>query len=303
MKDSVCGMSKSISVTSAICATVLLGLLASACASGGAIPYTQDPPIARDIDALYARLDKAAAPQSFIKAQELGEVTYSGFKAPIRLYSIYNRSGFKYKVFLSGGIHGNEPAGTETLARFIESLARDPALYSNISFEIVPLTNPWGWAHDKRYNRDGIDINRDLAPQRSQEARIMAGYLKENRYDLMIDDHEDPSASGFYMYQYAMPSQDLSRKAIAAVRAGGLPIEQNVNMVILKTDDGLIDAPMWGLWYMRATNQIGVPNYSRLYNCDSVYTVETATRLNYDDRLSAHRMARQIILDELVIKQ
>ena len=296
-------MSKSTAVTSAICAIVLLGLPASACASGGAIPYTQDPPIARDIESLYTRLEKAVAPQSFIKAQDLGEVVYSNFKAPVRLYSIYNRSGFKYKVFLSGGIHGNEPAGVETLARFIELLAQDPALYGNVSFEIVPLTNPWGWAHDVRYNGDGIDINRDLAPQRSQEARIMTGYLKENHYDLMIDDHEDPSASGYYMYQYAMPSQELSRKVIAAVRAGGLPIEQNVNMVILKTNDGLIDAPMWGLWYMRATSQIGVPNYSRLYNSDNVYTIETATRLDYEDRLSAHRKARQITLDELAIKQ
>lgn len=277
-------------------------LCMAACASGGAKPYTEDPPVSRDTGALYERLDQAAAPQSFIKVHDLGEVVYGNFKAPIRLYSISNRSGFKYKVFLSGGIHGNEPAGTETLARFIESLARDPALYGNVSFEIVPLTNPWGWAHDVRYNRDGIDINRDLAPQRSQEARIIAGYLKENRYDLMIDDHEDPSASGFYMYQYAMPSQDLSRNVIAAVRAGGLPIEQNVNMVILKTEDGLIDAPMWGLWYMRATNQIGVPNYTRLYNCDNVYTVETATRLDYEDRLLAHRVARQIILDALAAK-
>ena len=293
-------MIKSASISSVVCAIVLLVLLAPACASGGAKPYAEDPPVARDIAALYARLDKAVAPQSFIKVQDLGEVAYGSFKAPVRLYSIFNRSGFKYKVFLSGGIHGNEPAGVETLALFIESLARDPALYGNVSFEIVPLINPWGWAHDVRFNRDGIDINRDLAPQRSQEAHIMAGYLKQDRYGLMIDHHEDPAASGFYMYQYAMPSQELSRKAIAAVRAGGLPVEQNVNMVILKTDDGLIDAPMWGLWYMLATGQIGVPNYSRLYNSDSVYTIETATSLDYRARLSAHQKARQIILDGLV---
>lgn len=281
---------------------LIMALCMAACASGGIKPYAEDPPIARDIDGLYSRLDKAVAPQSFIRVQDLGEVVYGSFKAPIRLYSIYNRSSNKYRVFLSGGMHGNEPGGVETLARFIESLARDPSQYGSVSFEIIPLTNPWGWAHDVRHNRDGIDINRDFAPQRSQEARIIAGYLKENRYDLMIDDHEDPDASGFYMYQYAMPSQALSRKVIAAVRAGGLPIEQNVNMVILKTDDGLIDAPMWGLWYMRATNQIGLPNYARLYNSDNVYTVETATRLSYEDRLAAHQKARQIILDDMTSK-
>lgn len=35
-------------------------------------------------------------------------------------------------------------------------------------------------------------------------------------------------------------------------------------MIILRTDDGVIDAPMWGLRYMRLTDQLSVTNFLRL---------------------------------------
>lgn len=280
----------------------LLALLAAsaACASGSVAPYATEPPVKRDIAAFYDRIEHASAPQSFTQIKTLGEVSYSGYKAPIKLVSIANRSGFKYRIFLSGGIHGNELAGAETNARFIEALASDASLFPNIAFDIVPITNPWGWSHDQRYNGDGKDVNRDFASFASQEARIMSNYLEGKRYDLMIDDHEDPDGKGFYMYQYAESGQSLSRRVISAVKGMGFPIEQDVNMVILKTDDGLIDAPMWGLWYMKATGQLSFPNYCRLYKSDLVYTVETPTRLQYEDRVSIHSKVREIILQDLL---
>jgi murein peptide amidase A len=272
------------------------------CASGSIVPYAAEPPVIRDISAFNDRLERAVAPQSFVQVKTLGEVVYGTYKAPIKLYSVYNRAGFKYKVFLSGGIHGNEPAGAETEARFIEGLMSNAGIFPSISFDIIPITNPWGWGHDTRYNADGKDINRDFATFTSQEARIISSYLEGKHYDLMIDDHEDPGAKGFYIYQYAMQDQSLARKVIGAVRQMGYPIEQNVNMVILKTDDGLIDAPLWGLWYMKATGQLSFPNYCRLYKSDRVYTVETPTSLNYEDRLAIHGKVREILLQDLLSK-
>ena len=57
----------------------------------------------------------------------------------------------------------------------------------------------------------------------------------------------------------------------------GYPIEENVSMVILKTENGIIDAPMWGLRYMRITGQLTLSNYYRLNNSPHVYTIETPT--------------------------
>jgi hypothetical protein len=101
------------------------------------------------------------------------------------------------------------------------------------------------------------------------------------------------------MYQYANPDIRLSRKAIETVRNLGYPIEQNVNMVILRTKDGLINAPMWGLWYMKLTRQLSITNYFRLNNSGKVYTVETPTHLAWEDRLTMHRKALEILLDSL----
>jgi len=283
-------------------AVLLLAASLLSCASGGTKPLPLNMPVVRDISAFYNRLDNAVAPQSFIQVKTLGEVVYGEYKAPVKLYSMFNRSGSKYKVFLSGGIHGNEPAGAETLAEFIELLARDPSKYGNISFEMVPIINPWAWSHDVRFNRDGRDVNRDFAALTTQEAKILAGYLQQNRYDIMIDHHEDPDAKGFYLYQYGMPDQSLSRKIIQALKGDGYPAEQDIKMVTLKTDDGLIDAPMWGLWYMRASGQIGSANYSRLYNSDTVHTIETPTRLELKDRLTIHRKAQEMMLEDLHTK-
>lgn len=86
-----------------------------------------------------------------------------------------------------------------------------------------------------------------------QESRIIKKYVDGKKYHLMIDLHEDPDGKGFYMYQYGNPDTSVSRKTIEIIKKMNYPIEQDVNMIMLKTEDGLIDAPMWGLWYMRIT--------------------------------------------------
>jgi hypothetical protein len=71
----------------------------------------------------------------------------------------------------------------------------------------------------------------------------------------------------------------------------GYPIEQNIKMVTLKTENGIIDAPMWGLWYMRLTGQLSIANYYRLNNSRFVFTVETPVNLSWADRLKMQQIA------------
>jgi hypothetical protein len=71
----------------------------------------------------------------------------------------------------------------------------------------------------------------------------------------------------------------------------GYPIEQNIKMVTLKTENGIIDAPMWGLWYMRLTGQLSIANYYRLKNSRFVFTVETPVSLLWADRLKMQQTA------------
>jgi hypothetical protein len=184
--------------------------------------------------------------------------------------------------------------------KLTERLAREKYPYGKAAFDIIPCINPWGWAHHIRFNRDGKDINRDFASFKSQEAAIIRNFVSGRTYDLIIDHHEDPRASGFYIYQYDSPNTTVSRGIIRAMRAQGYPVEQNVKMVVLKTKDGLIDAPRWGLWYMKITRQLSITNYLRLYNSTRVYTIETPTSLKWVDRLRMHLRAQDMLIRHLV---
>jgi hypothetical protein len=68
-------------------------------------------------------------------------------------------------------------------------------------------------------------------------------------------------------------------------------------MVILKTENGIIDAPMWGLKYMRLIGQLSITNYYRLYHSPYVFTVETPTSLPFEDRLIIQRTAVDRLVD------
>jgi hypothetical protein len=138
----------------------------------------------------------------------------------------------------------------------------------------------------------------DLATLRSQEARMIHTFVGERQWDLMLDLHEDPSASGFYIYQYGQPDKITCEKVVAMIESLGYPIEVNVNMVILPTQHGVIDAPMWGLWYMRLTGKLSIANYYRLYNSSRVFTVETPTALPVEDRLNMQRTAVRMLIQD-----
>ncbi len=142
-----------------------------------------------------------------------------------------------------------------------------------------------------RYDSAGIDPDRDFATFASETARAVREIARGRRYDVVLDHHEDPDARGFYLYQYADRDTRPTRGLIAKVRAMGFPVEQDVRMVILRTRDGLIEAPRWGLWYMRASRRLSMTNWLRLEGAAKVYTVETPTRLPFDDRLLLHRTA------------
>jgi hypothetical protein len=192
---------------------------------------------------------------------------------------------------INAAIHGNEPASAEAAARFIEELSGSPDKYENLAIDIIPIVNPWGWVHDTRYNQAGIDINRDFATFRSREADIIKQHIQHAAYDLMLDLHEDPTARGFYLYQYGLDDISACEKIVAAVKDMGYPVEQNVKMVTLETENGIIDAPMWGLWYMRLTGQLSIANYYRLNNSRFVFTVETPVNLSWADRLKMQQAA------------
>lgn len=271
-------------------------LIVCACASGHHAPFRGDLQPRRNLSAFEHRLHQAVSTSRNLSIGEIGRVVYPGFEAPVWRVSFRPDGTARYRILFSAGIHGNEPAGIECALRFIESLAQSPENYRDIAFDIIPQVNPWGWVHDIRFNQAGIDINRDFASFDSQEADIIRQSLGKDEFDLMFDLHEDPSARGFYIYQYGLKDWQVAGRIVAAIEGMGYPVEPDVKMVVLKTKNGIIDAPMWGLHYMRLTGQLSITNYYRLYHSHNVFTVETPTVLPLEDRLKMQRTAVEMLI-------
>jgi murein peptide amidase A len=271
--------------------TILMILLLAflnlvSCASGHQENALENRPQIRELSSLEERLKQAVKENEALSLDVIGEITNDDGSFPLWSVSYNHGVNSDYKkLLICAGIHGNEPAAVETALQFIEKLSAEDNPYSSMNIVILPLLNPWGWSRDIRFNREGLDLNRDFAAFASQEALLIEAYLNGKDYDLIIDSHEDPDASGFYLYQYGNQNQGNSRDVIESVRNFDFPIEQDVNMVILKTDDGLIDAPLWGLWYMKLTRQLSMANFMRLYNSKYVYTVETPTDTPLEKRV------------------
>jgi protein MpaA len=104
----------------------------------------------------------------------------------------------KRTVYISTGIHGDEPAGPVALRELVE-LDRWPA---DIDLIISPCLNPTGLAAKTRENKNGIDLNRDYRTFKSEEVRAHVHWLnKLPPFDFSLVLHEDWEADGFYLYE------------------------------------------------------------------------------------------------------
>ncbi|MGA4577533.1 M14 family metallopeptidase [Limisphaera sp. VF-2] len=107
-------------------------------------------------------------------------------------------AGPSRRIYLSAGIHGDEPAGPLAVQTLLES----GTLPDTHAFWVVPCLNPAGLAANRRENPDGIDLNRDYRHLRSPEVRAhVAWLLQQPSFDLCFCLHEDWEASGFYLYE------------------------------------------------------------------------------------------------------
>lgn len=249
-------------------------------ASGDTKPFPDSTPAVKDIGAVWVELGALCLASLRLNMDQIGMVDYGMFKQPIMVIRYRPDDPKAPRILINAVVHGNEPAGLEAVCTVVRRLVEGKCKLAGMSVDIIPVVNPWGYAHGKRFNKDGRDINRDFSSFNTQEARIMRDFLKDKNYNMMLDLHEDPKADGFYMYQYARDSQTLARKAIEKLQADKAPIEPDRWKTLLKLDRGLLDAPMWGLWYMKLTRQLSLSNYYRLNNSQAVFTIETPIASN-----------------------
>lgn len=106
-----------------------------------------------------------------------------------------NRTG---AIYLSAGIHGDEPAGTEALLAWAQTEGR---ALRRLPLLILPCLNPWGLQHNSRLDRAGQDLNRQWQTASHPLVRAVKSLLIGRCFSLALTLHEDYDARGFYLYE------------------------------------------------------------------------------------------------------
>ncbi|KIE59224.1 deacylase [Methylacidiphilum kamchatkense Kam1] len=189
-------------------------------------------------------------------------------------------------VYLSAGIHGDEPAGVLALIEWLENLASAPSHYQ---FTVIPLINPWGLKHNSRLNEQGIDLNRafhkaDLSP--IKEIRLFL----ENRtpFDLALILHEDYDAHGVYLYE--TPANLCLGKKILEEVSKLCAIDTRPKIEGRKHNGGVLSRPVKKSWFEKNGYPEAIYFYFQL-GCKKIYTIETPSEWDIAKRVQAHLSA------------
>jgi hypothetical protein len=108
---------------------------------------------------------------------------------------------------LVGAMHGDEQIGAELaldLASKILAAGAGGTILASMDLTVVPVSNPWGYENDSRYNRDTVDLNRNFdwawtygdadtckgsSAMSELESKAIAADAKAKLYDLAITMH------------------------------------------------------------------------------------------------------------------
>ena len=99
----------------------------------------------------------------------------------------------KIKVWFQGGLHGDEPAGTETMLYLLNKLLKDPKynlLLDKITLTVVPMANIDGYEKQDRYAANGLDLNRDQVKLLAKESNYLKKAFSEFGAEVAVDFHE-----------------------------------------------------------------------------------------------------------------
>jgi len=235
---------------------------------------------------------------SLQRKRNIGTVKDGGKEHSLSVIEIIHDSALPF-VFISAGIHGDEPAGVTALASFLKESA--PSYARQFNFIIFPLMNPVGRARDTRGNALGADLNRNFsAAVPHDEVHAAKQYLEtlNQKFLCAIDLHEDPtdtaepgfeagdSPRGFYLYEVAPMERKKGEKITAHLATVGFPIAEEKTIYGDPCESGVIFRPP-----VVPENREGSFDQYLLRFAPHTLVFETPTCWEFEKRVAAHKKA------------
>ncbi len=211
---------------------------------------------------------------------------------------IWEKPGNDLHIYLSAGIHGDEPAGPIALLELMKTSFFD----SSAQWSICPILNPSGLLIGTRENADGMDLNRDYLLRSSREVAAHAAWLDLIKTpDLFISLHEDWETNGFYFYEIDLHNApaDRARCILDAVKPWFDP-EPGPEI-----DGHEVDAPGWIYHPAEPDFPENWPEaiFMAKMGCPLSFTFETPSIAVIGDRVAAHSAGVRAICGKLISAQ
>jgi len=221
----------------------------------------------------------------------LGKVETHSSSHPIE--KIVLGRGNSKRVLISAGIHGDEPAGVETICSWIEG--REYLKFINDwEITLIPCINPFGYESGTRVNHEGVDLNRQfksLSPPR-EVALVQSVFL--NPFDLTMELHEDEDSSGYYLYHSGASdlNTDLPFSVLNEVQKV-MPVNSDSEIDGMPARGGVIER----VSNLEKMDWWPMALYALSKGSRTCLTLETAPRFSMENRVDAHLKAIKTALD------
>jgi hypothetical protein len=128
-------------------------------------------------------------------------------------YRPRDRGSSKVRIWIQGGVHGNEPAGDEATQALLGKFDADPewaaSVLAKAELLVLPRYNPDGEFYFQRTLPTNFDPNRDHIKLARQQTRDIKSLFAAYNPHVVVDMHEYTASSKFGGGQYVHGSDGL----------------------------------------------------------------------------------------------
>ncbi len=201
-------------------------------------------------------------------------------EAGYRVYAVRTKRLRKNaQIYISAGIHGDEPAATEGLVTWAE---RNIDILRGVSCLLVPCLNPWGLVNNCRFDEAGRDLNRRFDRSPGAVPAAMRKLLHGHSFEVALMLHEDFDGQGIYIYE-VQEVKPYWGEALLQAASRNMPIDPRAKIDSRRARKGVVRRPVNPSLITLAPEAI----YLHQHHARRTFTFETPSEFGISERVES----------------